>query len=90
MNKDKSSKKDSANSSGAGKSSAPSAAAAANTGPRPPVAKGHKQRGAGTVIVAKAPVVTADGIVLKVSWFLLTHPQQAHQIDLVIVTVIVG
>ena len=30
---------------------------------RPP--KGHKQRGAGTVIVAKAAVVTADGIVLK-------------------------
>ena len=30
---------------------------------RPP--KGHKQRGAGTVITAKAPVVTRDGILLK-------------------------
>ena len=30
---------------------------------RPP--KGHKQRGAGTVITAKAPIVTTDGIVLK-------------------------
>lgn len=32
-------------------------------GTRPP--KGHKQRGAGTVIVAKPAVVTGDGIVLK-------------------------
>ena len=31
---------------------------------RPP--RGHKQRGAGTVITAKAPVVTNDGIVLKI------------------------
>jgi hypothetical protein len=27
--------------------------------------RGHRQRGAGTVIVAKAPVITQDGIVLK-------------------------
>ena len=27
--------------------------------------RGHKQRGAGTVIVAKPPVVTSDGIILK-------------------------
>lgn len=32
-------------------------------GTRPP--KGHKQRGAGTVITAKPAVVTGDGIVLK-------------------------
>ena len=30
-----------------------------------PIARGHKQRGAGTVITAKAAVVTEDGIVLK-------------------------
>lgn len=35
-------------------------------GSRLPVAKGHKQKGAGTVIIAKAPVITADGIILKV------------------------
>ena len=27
---------------------------------------GHKQRGAGTIITAKAPIVTGDGIVLKI------------------------
>lgn len=27
--------------------------------------KGHRQRGAGTVITAKPPVVTSDGVVLK-------------------------
>ena len=43
------------------KSSAPEPASAIP--PKPP--RGHKQRGAGTVIVAKAPVVTDDGIVLK-------------------------
>ena len=59
-----------------GASSTPTTAASAQTAtttkdgtPRPPVARGHKQRGAGTVIVAKAPVVTNDGIVLKVSDF---------------------
>ena len=31
---------------------------------RPP--KGHKQRGAGTIITAKAPIVTNEGIVLKI------------------------
>lgn len=30
---------------------------------RPP--KGHRQRGAGTVIVSKPPVLTEDGILLK-------------------------
>lgn len=29
------------------------------------VGKGHRQRGAGTVITAKPPVVTADGVTLK-------------------------
>lgn len=33
--------------------------------PPAPIARGHRQRGAGTVIVSKAPVVTDDGIVLK-------------------------
>lgn len=41
--------------------------------PEPPVnvplnqkaGRGHRQRGAGTVITAKAPVMTADGIVLR-------------------------
>jgi hypothetical protein len=32
-------------------------------GIKPP--KGHKQKGAGTVITAKPPVVTADGITLR-------------------------
>ena len=32
---------------------------------RPLVAKGHRQRGAGTVITDKGPIVTSDGIVLK-------------------------
>ena len=27
---------------------------------------GHKQRGAGTIITAKAPIVTGDGIILKI------------------------
>jgi hypothetical protein len=30
-----------------------------------PIARGHRQRGAGTVITAKPAVTTADGIVLK-------------------------
>lgn len=41
-------------------------AAGGSTAPaisRPP--KGHKQRGAGTVITAKPAIVTEDGIVLK-------------------------
>jgi hypothetical protein len=49
--------------------SAQTATTAKDGTPRPPIARGHKQRGAGTVIVAKAPVVTNDGIVLKVSDF---------------------
>ena len=42
-----------------------------NTTPQPNVSlevkagKGHRQRGAGTVITAKPPVVTSDGVVLK-------------------------
>lgn len=43
--------------------SAATPAPALAPGTRPP--KGHKQRGAGTVIVAKPAVVTGDGIVLK-------------------------
>ena len=31
-----------------------------------PRSAGHKQRGAGTIITAKAPIVTGDGIVLKI------------------------
>jgi hypothetical protein len=31
----------------------------------PKTGKGHRQKGAGTVITAKPPVVTADGITLK-------------------------
>eukprot|EP01032_Pedospumella_encystans_P030546 gene30546-34480_t len=42
---------------------AASAVPAVAPGTRPP--KGHKQRGAGTVITAKPAVVTNDGIVLK-------------------------
>lgn len=34
-------------------------------GPAKKAGKGHRQRGAGTVITAKAPVVTGDGILLK-------------------------
>ena len=30
-----------------------------------PIAKGHRQKGAGTVITAKPPVITSDGIILK-------------------------
>lgn len=33
--------------------------------PKKPAAKGHRQRGAGTVITAKAAVTTNDGVVLK-------------------------
>lgn len=38
---------------------------AASSAPASGGGRGHRQRGAGTVIVAKAPVVTQDGIVLK-------------------------
>jgi hypothetical protein len=31
-----------------------------------PLPVGHKQRGAGTIITAKAPIVTGDGILLKI------------------------
>jgi hypothetical protein len=44
------------------KPAAPEPTPAAATG-KPP--KGHRQRGAGTVITAKPPVVTGDGVVLK-------------------------
>ena len=37
--------------------------------PRPP--KGHRQKGAGTVIVDKGPIVTNDGIVLKCMYCML-------------------
>ena len=32
---------------------------------KPLIARGHKQKGAGTVIVDKGPIITSDGIVLK-------------------------
>lgn len=56
-----------------GKDKTPKAAAPAATPPptiiglngKPLIARGHKQKGAGTVIVDKGPIVTSDGIVLK-------------------------
>lgn len=49
------------------KDKAPSKPAASAPPPeeKKPIARGHRQRGAGTVIVAKAAVVTADGVTLK-------------------------
>lgn len=49
----------------ASSSSGPSQSSSQPAEEKKPIAKGHRQRGAGTVITGKAAIVTADGVTLK-------------------------